>query len=126
MYLGIHPVPPQTRRKFLQDLTESLGHVVRHVVHSLQHGVREEAIRSKKGFHRWLKPFALHANLSWSQCSVTTVLTGKISWCPVKNKTAEYVHLQHIDVVAKCLQGHFKHDFLGQVAVPLKDHVAFN
>lgn len=44
----------------------------------------------------------------------------------VSSKTAEYVHLQHIDVIAKCLQGHFKHDFLGQVAVPLKDHVAFN
>lgn len=64
VYLGIHPVPLQTSRKFLQDLTESLGHVVRHIVHSLQHGVREEAVRSKQGFHCWLKPLALHANLS--------------------------------------------------------------
>lgn len=64
VYLGIHSVPLQTGRKFLQDLTESLGHVVRHVVHSLQHGVREEAVRSKQGFHRWLKPLALHADLS--------------------------------------------------------------
>lgn len=36
------------------------------------------------------------------------------------------IYLQHIDVKAKCLQGHFKHNFLGQEAVPLKDHVAFH
>lgn len=36
------------------------------------------------------------------------------------------VYLQHIDVKAKRLQGHFKHNFLGQEAVPLKDHVALH
>lgn len=78
MYLGIDPVPPHTGRKLLQDLTESLGHAVRHVVHGLQHGVREETVGSKQGFHRGLKALALHANLSWSQCSVTTALAGNI------------------------------------------------
>lgn len=74
MYLGIHPVPLQTGGKFLQDLTESLGHATRNVVHSVQHSVRKEAVRTKQGFHRWLKPLALHANLSGARCSVTTTL----------------------------------------------------
>lgn len=41
-------------------------------------------------------------------------------------KTAQNVHLHHVDVIAKCLQSHFKHDFLGQVAGTLKDHVALH
>lgn len=41
-------------------------------------------------------------------------------------KTAKNIYLHHVNVIAKCLQSHFKHDLLGQVAGTLKDHVAFN
>lgn len=74
VYLSVHPVSVQGGHHVLQDLTDSLGHVVRHVVHSLHRGVGEETVLSKQGFHGWLKPFALYANLSWSHCSVTTAL----------------------------------------------------
>ena len=46
------------------------------------------------------------------------------TWYPLK--VAENMYLHHINVIAKCLQSHFKHDFLGQVAGTLKDHVAFH
>lgn len=72
VYLGVHPVPLRGGYHVLQDLTDSLGHVVGHVVHSLHRGVREETVRSKQGFYSRLKPFTVYANLSWSQCSVTT------------------------------------------------------
>lgn len=40
--------------------------------------------------------------------------------------TAQKVYLHHVDVIAECLQSHFKHDLLGQVAATLKEHVAFH
>lgn len=73
-YLGVDPVPLLGGHHVLQDLTDSLGHVVGHVVHSLHRGVREETVLSKQGFYSWFKPFTVYANLSWSQCSVTTGL----------------------------------------------------
>lgn len=41
-------------------------------------------------------------------------------------KTDKDIYLHHVNVIAKCLQSHFKHDLLGQEAGTLKDHVALN
>lgn len=41
-------------------------------------------------------------------------------------KIAQTVYLHHVNVIAKCLKSHFKHDFLGQVTGTLKDHVALH
>lgn len=40
--------------------------------------------------------------------------------------TAQNIYLHHVNVIAKCLQSHFKHDLLWQVAGTLKDHVALH
>ncbi len=41
-------------------------------------------------------------------------------------KITENVYLHHVDVKAKSLQSHFKHDLFWQVAGTLKDHVALH
>lgn len=37
---------------------------------------------------------------------------------------AQNHYLHHVNVIAKCLESHFKHDLLRQVACTLKDHIA--
>lgn len=117
-------VPIQSGYHVLKDLVDSEWHVFGDVVHCLQDSVREESVLSKQGFNSWLKSFALHADLLWSQhFQSPQCLLKKISAC-FWYRTTEDFHLQHLNVIAKCLQSHFKHDFLGQVAGPLKDQIA--
>lgn len=51
----------------------------------------------------------------WKVTSITTCF-----------KIVQIIYLHHVNVIAKCLKSHFKHDFFGQVTGTLKDHVAFH
>lgn len=67
MHPFLYFVPLQSGYHLLKDLVDSEWHVFSDIVHCLQDRVREESILSKQGFNSWLKSFALHANLLWSQ-----------------------------------------------------------
>lgn len=105
----------------MHDLLDFEWHVVRNKVHCLQSGVREESVLSKQGINSWLKAFALHTDLRKDDNIRSVMISTHKS-----SQSAKRFYLHHVDVKAECLQSHLKHEFLGQVAGSLKDHVALH